>query len=87
MSSLLVAGILFGAIVGILHAIQIIVARASGPGSMAKAMWHAIWFFALWTVFGPYVLAIWLIGAVLLALSRLVSAPRTERGTMSGARS
>jgi hypothetical protein len=52
-----------GACLGLLHGLQLyrsIGARAHGYPR--RGLYTAIWAFVLWTLFGSYVLAFWLIG-------------------------
>ena len=44
--------------------------------SEALALYHGLWTFALWTLFGSYVLAFWILGAVGQSVARLIPAPR-----------
>jgi hypothetical protein len=72
MDEFLWLGTFFGAVFGVLHAVHVYRRRveedAAGPG---RAAYFALWAVALWTIFGAYLLAFWIIGAVGLAVSRL----------------
>ena len=63
-----------GATLGLLHALYLyrqIAARnstAGAPDINRRGLYYGIWTFVLWTVFGSYVLAFWLIGAIASAL-------------------
>ncbi|MEZ5830768.1 MAG: hypothetical protein R3D05_06275 [Dongiaceae bacterium] len=80
MNAFLLTGIVLGAAIGLTHAIQIFRERiASGHRGLPSAAWFAVWTGLLWTVFGPYVLAVWLLGALGLAVSRLRQASGSAR--------
>ncbi len=71
-------GSALGAVLGLVHGIYVyrdIAARADGTGAGAgnrsRALYHGVWTFALWTLFGSYVLAFWLIGTAARALAGL----------------
>jgi hypothetical protein len=71
-NTFLLIGALLGAVIGVLHAGYLYRDRiAGGHSGIVSAAWFAAWTLALWTVFGPYPLAFWIIGAVGLAFSRL----------------
>jgi hypothetical protein len=63
-------GSTLGAVVGLLHGIylyrqQTARAAANDPtGNGAAGLYYGLWAFVLWTLFGAYVLAFWLLGAV-----------------------
>jgi hypothetical protein len=71
-----------GAILGLSHALYLyrqIAARcttADAAGINRRGLYYAIWTFALWTIFGSYVLAFWLLGATVYALVRLILGQR-----------
>lgn len=83
MASFFWIGSACGAAFGLLHARylyrQIIVrsASAGGAGVNRRGLYYGIWTFALWTLFGSYVLAFWLIGATAAALTRLLPRKRS----------
>jgi len=72
MQEFLWAGTFLGAVFGLTHAVHIyrqqMTYRGAGPGG---ALYFALWTFALWTLFGAYLLVFWIIGAVGLGISRL----------------
>ncbi len=66
------SGAVLGALFGVLHAAQVYRRRVADEGaSPGRAAYFALWAVALWTLFGAYLLAFWIIGAVGLAISRL----------------
>ena len=72
MGDFLWAGAVLGALFGVIHAAQAYRQRVADEGaSPGRAAWFALWAVALWTLFGAYLLAFWIIGAVGLAISRL----------------
>lgn len=86
MNSGLMAGVLFGAAVGVVHACAVFAAQvrygarptqAPVPAVFLRAAWFALWTFALWVLFGSYVLLLWLVGLLLHTASRL---RRTQAG-------
>ncbi len=63
-------GTMLGASVGFVHFLQFLLTRAGRPGrNFLRHLWHGLWIWALWTLFGAYVLAFWLLGLVLMAIS------------------
>ena len=79
MISFLWLGSAFGAVLGFLHGAYLyreIAARASATGATGvnvRGLYYGVWTFALWTLFGSYVLAFWLVGGIASALVRLIS--------------
>lgn len=72
MSEFLWAGAVLGAVLGVIHAVQAYRQRVVDEGaSPGRAAYFALWAVTLWTLFGAYLLAFWIIGAVGLAVSRL----------------
>ncbi len=67
-----------GAALGFLHAAYLyreIAARASAAGATGinvRGLYYGVWTFALWTIFGSYVLAFWLIGGIASLIVRLI---------------
>ena len=59
-----------GAVLGLLHAIHLYrqiaerAAVAGATGLNGRGLYYGIWTFALWTIFGSYVLAFWLLGTI-----------------------
>jgi hypothetical protein len=85
MANFLWLGSAFGAILGMLHGIylyrqQAAWALASGTaGGRAIGLYYGLWAFALWTLFGAYVLALWVLGSIAYLIARLVSGRRMAR--------
>lgn len=72
MDQFLFVGTILGAVFGALHAPLVYRNRIADEGATSlRAGYFAIWAFALWTLFGAYVLAFWLIGFSGLAVSRI----------------
>src|SRR5262245_37175864 len=78
MGTFLWIGSAFGAAVGLLHGVYLYrqqVARASANdpiGRRAAAAYYGLWAILLWTIFGAYVLAFWILGAVAWPVARLI---------------
>lgn len=73
MSTYLLAGTAIGAVIGFLHMLCLFAARFGRTGlTPLKTLWHGVWIWALWTVFGAYVLSFWILGLLCLGLSRLM---------------
>jgi hypothetical protein len=83
MANFLWIGSALGAALGLLHGIYLYrqqTARAlasSTTSSRAIGLYYGIWAFALWTLFGAYVLAFWIVGSIAYWIARLV--PRGAR--------
>ena len=72
MEEFLWSGASLGAVVGVIHAAHAYRQRVADEGdSPGRAAYFALWAVVLWTLFGAYLLAFWIIGAVGLAISRL----------------
>lgn len=77
MNELLGIGMGIGALLGLAHAIGVYRSRtktghgAGVVGRHARGLYCAIWTLGLWTVFGPYVVAIWVIAAPVYLAHRL----------------
>ena len=75
MSAFLWTGTILGALLGFLHMLHILASRLGNPDlPRGKTIWHGLWIWGLWTLFGAYVLAFWCLGLVLLGLSRGLAA-------------
>ena len=69
MSYFIWIGTLMGAAVGFLHFLQTLAARFGKPGtSPIGTLWQALWIWALWALFGAYVLFFWLIALILYSI-------------------
>ena len=73
MASLLMTGMVVGALLGAFHAVYIYRLLATEPPAgatpgHARAVYYALWTFGLWVIFGSYVLILWLIGAIFYAV-------------------
>ena len=72
-------GSALGAVVGLLHGISLYRQQRAGAaandptGNVAAGLYYGLWAFVLWTLFGAYVLAFWLLGAVAWPIARLIS--------------
>jgi len=62
-------GAALGAIVGVCHGLWVF-RRQAAEGGFGGAVYFALWTLVLWIVFGAYVLAFWILGALGLAVSR-----------------
>ncbi len=81
MDDFLFVGTLLGALCGALHAPLVYRNRRRDErASPARAGYFALWAFALWTLFGAYLLLFWVIGAAGMALSRLLRPARKGAG-------
>ena len=63
-------GTAIGFVVGTFHARSIFRQRLAQGVGMPKAIYFAVWTLFLWSLFGAYVLAFWLLGAAGIAVSR-----------------
>ncbi len=73
MSVLLWIGSLLGVVIGALHAVYLYrqhVART--PADQAGEVYFGLWALGLWTLFGSYVLVLWIIGVVAYAVSKVI---------------
>jgi hypothetical protein len=74
-----------GAVLGLLHGVYLYrrqTARAVAGGVLsprAVGFYYGLWAFALWTFFGSYVLAFWVLGAVAYWTMRFATGRRTAR--------
>jgi len=73
MSEFLWVGMTLGAVIGLLHMLHTFATRLGRSGlSSVKTLWQGIWTWALWTLFGAYLLVFWILGLVSLGISRVV---------------
>lgn len=81
MDAALWTGAMVGACLGLLHAAGLVVrflrTRGTQPGCslgvLLTPLYYAVWTIALWTLFGAYVLYLWLLGCVLYGLRQLLA--------------
>jgi hypothetical protein len=66
MSELLWIGSILGAVVGVAHAVYLWRAESQGQGA---AIYRGLWAIGLWTLFGTYVLVLWVVGVIVYGLS------------------
>lgn len=77
MAAFLWAGSALGAVLGLFHGIHLFrqqAARNAHRGTVrsgAIGLYYGVWVFALWVLFGAYVLTFWILGAGGIAISRL----------------
>ena len=82
MDSFLLTGTALGALLGMLHGVylfrRIAARRPTGGISSGKTqgLYYALWAFVLWTLFGSYVLAFWILGLLAYPIVRLVQRQR-----------
>ncbi|MEM7172701.1 MAG: hypothetical protein AAF530_21230 [Pseudomonadota bacterium] len=77
MTEFLWVGATIGTAIGFLHMLRTILTRWSQPGlTPLKTVWQAIWIWALWILFGAYVLAFWIMGAVCWGLWSMLTIKR-----------
>lgn len=79
MSMFIWIGTAIGFVVGTLHACSIFRQRLAQGAGMPKAVYFAVWTLALWSLFGAYVLAFWVLGAAGIAVSRVGRQERPAR--------
>jgi hypothetical protein len=71
-------GSALGAVLGLLHGIHLYrqqAARVSAGGirgGRAAGLYYGLWAFVLWTAFGSYVLAFWILGSIGYLLAGLI---------------
>ena len=79
MSEIIWYGTLLGLFVGTMHFVQMLVSQLGQTGTDAPAvLWRAVCTLVLWTVFGAYVLILFVLGAVLYLIF-------ARAGTVGGA--
>jgi hypothetical protein len=71
-------GSALGGVLGLLHGVRLYRQKvAYAGGGRAAGLYYGLWAFVLWTVFGAYVLAFWILGSIGYALARLMPRRRT----------
>jgi hypothetical protein len=75
-------GSTLGALLGLTHGVYLyrrIAARepgGDGPGGRLQGLYYAFWALLLWTLFGSYVLAFWVLGLLAYPLVRMIRGAR-----------
>lgn len=64
MSLLLWVGTILGAAVGLAHAVYLWRVSLQEAESRGTAIYRGAWAVGLWTLFGTYVLALWIVGVI-----------------------
>ncbi len=64
MSGVLIIGSALGGVVGLLHGAVLYRNQRRRGASDGAALYTAIWTFALWTLFGAYVLSLWVLAGL-----------------------
>lgn len=72
MSSLLWVGTVFGAAIGLAHAVYLWRVSLQETDSRSIALYRGVWAIGLWTIFGTYVLVLWIIGVIAYGLTGLL---------------
>ncbi len=72
MNSVVWAGMIVGAVLGLLHGgyVYRVVSLPGGAAAHARAGYYALWTLFLWLLFGPYVLVLWIISVVAYTIAR-----------------
>jgi hypothetical protein len=72
MNSVLWAGTVVGAALGLLHAgyVYRLISTPGGAAAHARAGYYAVWTLALWLLFGTYVLVLWIISVVAYTIAK-----------------
>ena len=87
MTYVLWTGMALGIVIGLLHAVHTYRQRLADAAAMlarhpakvrALAVYHGVWTFALWTLFGSYVLVLWVVSVVAYSVFKIV--PRSASG-------
>ena len=76
MSLLLWVGTLFGAAIGLAHAIYLWRVSLQEADSRGTAFYRGVWAIGLWTIFGTYVLVLWILGVIAYGLAGLLPSRR-----------
>ncbi len=78
MATLLWIGSLLGVVIGTLHAVYLYRRHVEQtPGDQAGAVYRGLWALGLWTLFGSYVLVLWIIGVIAYSVSKVMPRRRT----------
>lgn len=87
MSDFLLLGSALGGVLGVLHGASIyrkIADRDStgmAPSGPISGLYYALWTLVLWTLFGAYVLAFWILGVLGYPIVRLIRGSRATGRT------
>ena len=76
MSLLLWVGTILGAAVGLAHAIYLWRVSMQEANSRNTAIYRGVWAIGLWTLFGTYVLVLWIVGVIAYGLTGFLRARR-----------
>ena len=68
-------GTVLGALIGVVHAFHIYRSQSqiAGADSRAMALYRGFWAIVLWTLFGGYLLVMWVIGAIARPIYQLAT--------------
>jgi len=70
MGTVIWLGTAVGFVAGLIHAVHLVGEHhATGSNGLAVTIYRAIWALILWSLFGAYLLALWILGSVLMLLS------------------
>lgn len=70
MATFIWLGTAAGFFTGLVHAFHLVREHhVAGPYGLAAVIYRAIWAVLLWSLFGAYLLAFWILGSVLMLLS------------------
>lgn len=76
MSLLLWVGTLFGAAIGLAHAVYLWRVSLQEADSRGTAFYRGVWAIGLWTIFGTYVSVLWILGVIAYGLAGLLPSRR-----------
>ena len=76
MSLLLWVGTILGAGVGVAHAVYLWRASLQESESRSMAIYRGAWAIGLWTLFGTYVLVLWIVGVIAYGMVGFLPARR-----------
>ena len=76
MSLLLWVGTILGAAVGLAHAIYLWRVAMQEANNRSTAIYRGVWAIGLWTLFGIYVLVLWIVGVIAYGLAGFLRARR-----------
>lgn len=76
MSLLLWVGTISGAAIGLAHAIYLWRVSGREAEGRSTAIYRGVWAVGLWTLFGTYVLVLWIVGVIAYGLVGFLPARR-----------